>query len=143
MWISARVVRPKSGWVYNTNNWPYSAAGPDSPKRASFPPYMEEGVENPRGIHAIRVLSGRKDFTLDSLIAAAYDPYLPAFAELVPLLVKAWGEAPALDPTKAKVAAAIAILRASDFSFGADSVCLLYTSPTPRDRTSSRMPSSP
>ena len=119
---SPLVVSPKNGWVYNTNNWPYSAAGPDSPKRASFPPYMEEGVENPRGIHAIRVLSGRKDFTLDSLIAAAYDPYLPAFAELVPLLVKAWGEAPALDPAKVKVAEAIAILRAWDFRFGADSV---------------------
>ncbi|MBX7186893.1 MAG: penicillin acylase family protein [Vicinamibacteria bacterium] len=119
---SPLVVSPKNGWVYNTNNWPYSAAGADSPRRADFPAYMEEGVENPRGIHAIRVLSKRTDFTLDSLIAAAYDPYLPAFADLVPLLVKAWDEAPAPDPTKAKVAPAVAALRSWDFRWSADSV---------------------
>jgi len=119
---SPLVVSPKNGWVYNTNNWPYSAAGADSPKRANFPAYMEEGVENPRGIHAIRVLSGRKDFTLDSLITAAYDSYLPAFADLIPLLVKAWDEAPAADAVKAKVAPAIAALRGWDFRYASDSV---------------------
>jgi acyl-homoserine-lactone acylase len=119
---SPLVVSPKNGWVYNTNNWPYSAAGADSPKRANFPAYMEEGVENPRGIHAIRVLSGKKDFTIDSLIAAAFDPYLPAFADLVPPLLKAWDEAPAADPVKAKVADAIAALRGWDYKWSADSV---------------------
>ena len=119
---SPLVVSPKNGWVYNTNNWPYSAAGADSPKQAAFPAYMEEGVENPRGIHAIRVLSGRKDFTIDSLIGAAYDPYLPAFADLVPTLVRAWDETAATDPMKAKVAEAIAVLRPWDLRFGVDSV---------------------
>ena len=119
---SPLVVSPKSGWVYNSNNWPYSAAGPDSPKRENFPAYMEEGVENPRGIHAIRVLSGKKDFTVDSLIAAAFDPYLPAFADLVPSLLKSWDEAPASDPAKVKVAGAIAALRGWDFRWSADSV---------------------
>jgi acyl-homoserine-lactone acylase len=119
---SPLVVSPKNGWVYNTNNWPYSAAGADSPKRANFPAYMEEGVENPRGLHAIRVLSNKKDFTIDSLIAAAYDPYLPAFADLIPLVVKAWDEAPASDATRAKVAPAVDALRHWDFRWGADSV---------------------
>ncbi|MEO8501786.1 MAG: penicillin acylase family protein, partial [Vicinamibacteria bacterium] len=119
---SPLVVSPKNGWVYNTNNWPYSAAGADSPKRGNFPAYMEEGVENPRGIHAIRVLSAKKDFTIDSLITAAFDPYLPAFADLVPPLVKAWDEAPATDATKTRVAEAISALRAWDFRWGADSI---------------------
>ena len=119
---SPLVVSPKNGWVYNTNNWPYSAAGAFSPKRDRFPAYMEEGVENPRGIHAIRVLSGKNDFTLDSLITAAFDPYLPAFADLVPTLLKAWDETPATDPMKARVADAIKTLRAWDFRSGADSV---------------------
>jgi acyl-homoserine-lactone acylase len=118
---SPLVVSPKNGWVYNTNNWPYSAAGADSPKRANFPAYMEEGVENPRGIHAIRVLSNKKDFTIDSLIAAAYDPYLPAFADLIPLLVKAWDETPAADATRTKTAPAVEALRGWDFRWGADS----------------------
>jgi len=119
---SPLVVSPKNGWVYNTNNWPYSAAGADSPKLANFPAYMEEGVENPRGTHAIRVLSNKRDFTIDSLIEAAFDPYLPAFADLVPLLVTAWDAAPTTDPSKARVSSAIDILRAWDFRWGADSV---------------------
>ena len=28
---------PANGWVFNTNNWPCSAAGADSPRRADFP----------------------------------------------------------------------------------------------------------
>ena len=38
--------------------------------------------ESPRGLHAIRVLEGRKDFTLDRLRDAAFDSYLTAFARL-------------------------------------------------------------
>ena len=30
---SPNVLNPPNGWIQNTNNWPYSAAGPDSPKR--------------------------------------------------------------------------------------------------------------
>ena len=43
------LLNPASGWLYNTNNWPWSAAGPNSPKKADYPAYMERGVENPRG----------------------------------------------------------------------------------------------
>jgi acyl-homoserine-lactone acylase len=45
------------------------AAGPHSPRRESFPRYMDVAGENPRGIHAIMVLQGAKDFTLESLRA--------------------------------------------------------------------------
>jgi len=37
---------------------------------------MDRAGENPRGLHAIRVLAGRRDFTLDRLTAAAFDGYL-------------------------------------------------------------------
>ena len=55
------------------------AAGPNSPKKADFPVYVERNGENPRGLHALRVLPGKKDFTLDGLIATAYDTFLPEF----------------------------------------------------------------
>ena len=97
------VLNPRSGWLYNTNNWPWSAAGPNSPKKADFPVYVERGTENARGIHAIRVLENKKDFTIDSLIAAAYDSYLPAFEQTLPALLKAWDRAPASNPLKAKL----------------------------------------
>jgi acyl-homoserine-lactone acylase len=120
---SPNVINPPNGWVYNTNNWPYTAAGPgNSPKRTDYPAYMEAGLENPRGVHALRVLSGRTGFTLDSLIAAAYDPYLPAMADLIPTLVAAWDKAPGGDPLKARLAEPIAVLRDWDFTWGAASV---------------------
>ena len=52
------------------------------------------GGESARGLHAIRVLQNKKDFTLDSLIAAAYDSYLPWFEKPMPALIKAWDATP-------------------------------------------------
>jgi acyl-homoserine-lactone acylase len=68
------------------------------------------------------VLQRRKDFTLASLIDAAYDPYLTAFAQLVPPLVAAWDQAAPSDPLKAKLAAPIALLRARDLRWAVSSV---------------------
>ena len=116
------LLNPKSGWLYNTNNWPWSAAGPDSPKREDYPAYVETGGESARGLHAIRVLHDRKDFTVDSLIAAAYDSYLTWFDKPLPALLKAWDDAPASDPLKAKLAEQIAVLRKWDHRWGAESV---------------------
>jgi len=119
---SPLVHNPASGWLYNTNNWPYSAAGANSPKLKDFPKYVESGGENPRGIHAIRVLDGKKDFTLGSLIAAAYDSYLTAFEPLLPALFAAYDHAPASDSLKTKLSEQIATLRSWDRRWSATSV---------------------
>jgi len=29
---------PASGWIANSNNWPFTAAGPSSPRQQDFPP---------------------------------------------------------------------------------------------------------
>ncbi|MEP7211982.1 MAG: acylase [Acidobacteriota bacterium] len=117
------VKNPANGWIQNTNNWPYSAAGPNnSPKRSRFPKYMDTAGENVRGLHAMRVLTARKDFTLDRLRDAAYDTYLPAFAEMVPPLVRAYDALPRNDPAKEKLEGPIKELRGWDFRWDADSV---------------------
>jgi acyl-homoserine-lactone acylase len=114
---------PPVGWLYNSNNWPWSAAGPDSPKRADYPAYVERGYEeSPRGLHALRVLPGKKDFTPDSLIAAAFDSYLPAFDSLLPPLLKAYDEEPAASPLKAKLSGEIELLRNWDRRWSVTSV---------------------
>ena len=116
------VKNPPNGWIQNTNNWPYSAAGPNnSPKRENFPKYMDFAGENARGIHAMRVLNGRRDFTLDRLRDAAYDTYLPTFAEIVPPLIKAFDALPKNDPMKEKLEDPIKQLRGWDFRWAADS----------------------
>src|SRR3954466_12544165 len=117
------LLNPATGWLYNTNNWPWSAAGPNSPKKADYPAYVDRGVEeSPRGFHALRVLDKKKDFTLDGLIAAAYDSYLPAFDVLMPRLLTAYDAAPASNPLKAKLAEQIKVLRAWDYRWSVSSV---------------------
>ena len=116
------VVNPSNGWIANTNNWPYSVAGANSPKATEFPRYMDAAGENPRGEHAAMVLANRHDFTPQRLIDAAFDPYTPALARLVPTLVSAWDAAPASSPTRARLAEPIAALRAWDFRWSATSV---------------------
>ncbi len=116
------LLNPQSGWLYNTNNWPWSAAGPSSPKRENYPAYVENGGESARGLHAIRVLQNRRDFTVDSLIAAAYDSYLTWFEKPIPFLIKAWDETPGSNPLKAKLAEQIALLRTWDLRWSVTSV---------------------
>lgn len=111
------VLNPPNGWIQNTNNTPFSAAGEYSPRAEDYPAYMANNPENPRGIHAVRVLEGRTDFTLDSLIEAAYDSLLTAFEPLIPALLAAAEEAPADD-----LGEQLALLADWDYRFGVDSV---------------------
>ncbi len=119
---SPNVLNPSTGWIQNTNNWPYSVSGAASPKASAYPKYMETYPENPRGMHAIRVLSGRKDFTLETLRDAAYDSYLPAFADLVPSLVAAYDNVGMNDPMRGKLGEQISQLRTWDYRWAENSV---------------------
>jgi acyl-homoserine lactone acylase PvdQ len=116
------LLNPKSGWLYNSNNAPWSAAGPSSPKKENYPAYVEMGGESGRGLHAVRVLQNKTDFTLDSLIAAAFYNYLPWFERTVPALIKAWDEMPESDPLKARLAEQIGMLRNWDLRWGVKSI---------------------
>jgi acyl-homoserine-lactone acylase len=113
-----KAIDPPVGWVHNTNDWPWDAAGPDSPKARNFPRYMDQLGPNYRGAHADEVLTGRHDFTPAGLIAAAYDSHLPAFARLIPKLVGDYDALPASDPLRAKLAGPIALLRGWDERWG-------------------------
>ena len=116
------LLNPQSGWLYNSNNSPWSAAGPSSPKKEDYPVYVESGGESARGLHAVRVLQDKRDFTLDSLIAAAYDSYLTWFEKPIPALIEAWDAAPDSNPLKAQTAEQIAVLRKWDLRWAVDSV---------------------
>jgi acyl-homoserine-lactone acylase len=117
------LLNPPNGWLYNSNNWPWSAAGPNSPRRQDFPKYVERArEESPRGHHALRVLSGGKNWTMASLTAAAFDSYLPAFATMIPVLVKAYDATPGSDPLKARLSGQITLLRAWNDRWGVNSI---------------------
>ena len=56
---SPKLLNPASGWLYNSNNSPWSAAGPSSPRQSDYPKYVDNGVESARGLHAVRVLESK------------------------------------------------------------------------------------
>jgi acyl-homoserine lactone acylase PvdQ len=111
------LLNPATGWIYNCNDWPWQAAGASSPKKEDFPAYVESGRESARGRHAVMLLEKKKDFTLESLNAAAYDSYLPGFEKLIPALVKAWEDTPVQN-----LAEQIKVLRGWDLRWGVNSV---------------------
>lgn len=117
-----QLLNPTSGWLYNSNNSPWSGAGESSLRKQDYPAYVETGTETARGLHAVRVLKDKKDFTLDSLRSAAYDSYLPWFEKPLPALIAAWDQAPSSDPLKTALAGQIASLRAWDLRWGVDSI---------------------
>ncbi|WP_028966335.1 penicillin acylase family protein [Sphingomonas phyllosphaerae] len=116
------VINPRVGWAHNTNDWPWSAAGPDSPKARDYPRYMDQVGGNARGEHANLLLTGKRGWTPERLRAAAHDPYLPAFARLVPGLVSAWQSLPTTDPRRRALAEPIAALSRWDYRWSYDSI---------------------
>lgn len=113
---------PASGYILNTNNWPFASSGAASPRQADFPKYMWALPENARGVHAIKVLKDQGHFTLDSLIATAYDSYLTEFEPLIPKLVADWEALAPGDPLKIQLAPQVAALRNWNLRFAVDSV---------------------
>jgi len=114
-------LNPATGWVQNTNAWPYRSAGSASPDPRRFPHYMDTFGENYRGIHAQRLLTGSKNWTLGKLRVAAYDPHQPGFADLVPQLVRACDALPREAAQRRELVQQIALLRAWNYRWSAES----------------------
>ena len=119
---SPHLLNPASGWLYNSNNWPWSAAGSSSPRRSDYPAYVESGSESFRGLHAVRLLQNKKDFTLNSLVTTAFDSYLPGFAALIPPLLTSYDELPAANPLKTSLSEQIAELRGWNYRWMVSSI---------------------
>ncbi|MGB5272526.1 MAG: acylase [Flavobacteriaceae bacterium] len=115
------LLNPENGWIQNCNSTPYTAALEFSPKKENYPDYMSVDRENFRGIHAIALLRNKNGFTLDSLIALAYDPYLPAFDALIPGLVEAYDTSTPKDP---QLKDPIDVLRKWDYRTSKESVAM-------------------
>jgi acyl-homoserine-lactone acylase len=108
------VLNPPNGWIQNTNNWPFSAAGPHSPKQNDYPTYMSNNSENFRGLHAVALLANQTQFTLDTLIAAGYDSHLPGFEALLPSLFTAYDATGDAEAPKGELREQIELLKGWD-----------------------------
>jgi len=119
---SITIKNPPNGWIQNTNNWPFSATGANSPRKEDFPIYMSQNPENARGLHALKVLDGVTDFTVETLRDAAYDSYLTAFEDRIPALMSIYDGLDDSNAAKADLVDQITVLREWDLRFGIDSV---------------------
>ncbi|WP_324672132.1 penicillin acylase family protein [Hymenobacter sp. GOD-10R] len=118
-----QVHNPVSGWIQNCNSTPFTVSGPSSPSKQQYPMYMAPDAENYRGINAVRVLSRKQVFTLDTLIAAAKDPYLAAFQELIPALASDFQSvSDGTNPPQGEVVEAMKLLRDWDKRYSKTSV---------------------
>jgi acyl-homoserine-lactone acylase len=113
---------PKSGYVFNVNDPPWNGSGESSLRRQDYPAYVETGRQSARSLHAMRLLQGKKDYTLDGLVAAAYDTYLPWFIKPMSSLVRDWTDLPQDSPLKSSLGGQIAELQRWDLRWGAGSV---------------------
>ncbi|QDK82455.1 acylase [Spirosoma sp. KCTC 42546] len=118
-----QVRNPASGWIQNCNSTPFTVSGSSSPDKSKYPAYMAPDAQNYRGINAARVLSQKSIFTLDTLIAAADDPHLTAFDELLPPLLAAYQTVSTEAANQSTdLAEAIDVLKAWDKSYGKTSI---------------------
>ncbi len=138
------VYNPAEGWIQNSNNTPFTVSGKSSPDPSKYPTYMAPDPENPRGLHALRVLKDEANFTLEKLIGAAYDSYLPAFEILLPTYLKAFDAVAATNDTlRTNYADAIQLLRNWDYRWSATSVpttLAIYWTQRLRQDLSNRIP---
>jgi acyl-homoserine-lactone acylase len=82
---------------------------------------MDRSGENPRGVHAIRVLQAGKAFTMETLRDAAFDSAQPEFENLIPGLVKAYDQLQGGHPLKERLRDEIELLRRWDLRWSATS----------------------
>lgn len=117
------VYNPKDGWIQNCNATPFTVSGSSSPDPGKYPTYMAPDPENPRGLHAVKVLKDEYNFTMEKLIGAAYDPYLPGFEILLPPLLKGFDAVAATNDTLRKnYEEPIQLLKKWDLKWAAGSV---------------------
>jgi acyl-homoserine-lactone acylase len=112
---------PRTGWLYNSNDAPWRAAGPDSPRADAFPRYMDQAGANPRGDHAIELLSRARGLTPDALRRIAYDPHMPMFDSEIPALQRAYQALPEADPRHRRLREPVAMLAGWDRRWSAES----------------------
>lgn len=119
------VINPTTGWIQNCNSTPFTVSGESSPNKNKYPAYMAPDLENPRGIHAVSVFSKESSFTLDKLIEAAYDPYLPGFEKIIPSLLESCTQLSFKNDTlHSTLHEPIALLREWDLKYNVSSIAM-------------------
>ncbi|GLR18176.1 penicillin acylase family protein [Portibacter lacus] len=77
-----QVLNPKSGWVFNTNNTPFTASAsgfsPRETKLNGVMSYQESGRENNRSVRFLELMEGRGKLTYEDFKRIKYDDQYPS-----------------------------------------------------------------
>ncbi|RDB04931.1 penicillin acylase family protein [Runella aurantiaca] len=117
-------INPANGWVQNCNSTPLYGAGAFDTLMSRKPSYMLPDGHTPRAMNAVRLLNNLKNATIDDVITATHDTYLPNAERFIPTLVKAF-ETNQTDSVSVQLFSPIQALR--NWNFRADTTSVATT----------------
>lgn len=119
-------INPPNGWVQNCNSTPLYGTGVFDSLISQKPAYMLPDGQTARAVGAIRVLSKLTNASIDDVISAAHDPYLPNAERHLPNLFTAY-QTVQTDTAYAALAGPIQTLRNWNFRVDSSSVATTLT----------------
>lgn len=81
---------PKNGWLQNCNSTVLYATGSFDTAMSKKPGFMFPDGQTPRAMNAVRLLNTMQHATINDVVAAAHDTYLPNAARFIPDLIRAY-----------------------------------------------------
>ncbi|HXU38264.1 MAG TPA: penicillin acylase family protein [Blastocatellia bacterium] len=110
-----QLTNPKTGFMQNCNQTPFTTTDDGNPAKDSFPNYMTKETDNARARISRRILSTHEKFSFDDWARAGLDTTVLESETQIPLLVADWEKLKTVDAARAaKLADAIAELKAWD-----------------------------
>lgn len=110
-----QLTNPKSGFMQNCNQTPFTTTAEGNPSKDSYPNYMTHESDNARARISRRILSTHEKFSFEDWARAGLDTTVLESETQIPLLVADWEKLRTVDSARAqKLADAIAELKAWD-----------------------------
>lgn len=110
-----QLTNPKTGFMQNCNQTPFTTTAEGNPVKDSFPNYMTKETDNARARISRRILSTHEKFSFDDWARAGLDTTVLESETQIPLLVADWEKLKTVDAARAeKLAGPVAELRAWD-----------------------------
>jgi acyl-homoserine-lactone acylase len=108
-----QLLNPKTGFMQNCNQTPFTTTSEGSPAKENFPAYMTRESDNARAKISRRLLSSQEKFTFDEWARLAFDTRTLESETLIPALVAEWEKLKQTDAARAeKLTDAINALKA-------------------------------
>src|SRR5215210_6843714 len=97
-----QLTNPKSGFLQNCNQSPFTTTTEDNPKKENYPAYMVLEPDNARARISRRILSTKDKFTFEDWAKAGFDTRVIEAETQIPELVKDWERLKSVDAARAE-----------------------------------------